>query len=135
MSRSIVPQLLACGVTVLVLGAIFMAFAIVGTPQDARRRKADAQRVDHLTKIAESVSQSELTLTDPTTHRPYEYRKIDANTFELCATFETDTIVNRSADESGYNYYDSGNTFRKHHAGRQCFVLPFKRVDSPTSNR
>jgi hypothetical protein len=63
---------------------------------------------------------------DPATNEPYEFRPIDATSFEVCATFD---LASREAERPdtrsySYNYRDGGRSFNAiHGAGRHCFTL------------
>jgi len=143
-----IPTALGLFAILLAAGSIFAGFTIVGSPAEARRRKADQQRVNDLSAIAKTLRDmagkgsdpkklSDIHIEswrggnarqDPETRQPYEYRRIDHLNFELCATFETDTISNPSSYdvEDTYSWYQAEDVFKKHRRGRNCFKLSVK---------
>lgn len=131
---------LAC---LAVVGAIVAGLILVGSPAQARREKADLDRVSDLEALTHGVRQFYLDrkelpatldlaytrsnkmaddLLDPETRAPYDYRVIDKDHFELCADFQTDQS---KATKPGY-YSDEVLPFWKHQSGRQCFALEAK---------
>ncbi len=96
-------------VGVLILVSIVAGFFIVGTPQQARLRRFDAQKVSDLQSIQYQVvtywqakQQLPTTLadvsdpisgftvpTDPQTKQQYEYQPTGALSFQLCAQFNS----------------------------------------------
>ncbi|MFA7309280.1 MAG: DUF5671 domain-containing protein [Candidatus Paceibacterota bacterium] len=95
------------GVAVLVVFTIVAGFFIVGTPQQMRHLKQDAQRVQDLQnlqwqvvsywqqkqKLPTTLEQLNDPITnyivpvDPQTRESYEYKSTGALAFQLCATF------------------------------------------------
>jgi len=94
-------------VGVLVLFTIIAGFFIIGTPQEIRAKKQDAQRVSNLITIQwqvvnywqqkqklpttladlnDPITNNQIPL-DPQTKQPYEYTTTGARSFQLCATF------------------------------------------------
>ena len=66
------------------------------------------------------------TLTDPTTNGKYEYKIVEDNKYELCATFRTDNTTDTHEDIS-YSYKDRW----PHASGHQCLSQNVKsRVES-----
>ena len=116
-----------------IAGAVIGGFAIVGSPAAQRERRMDERRGDDLTDIELAVvsyrqdhdrvpaSIDDLggagRARDPLTSQPYEYRALDDNRFELCATFQ----------QPANDRYASW----RHDAGRQCFVRTAGRKDAP----
>lgn len=107
------------GTAVLAIVAIISGFFIVGTPQEARQARYDAERVSALQNIqnrvtdywqAKRVLPADLSVlenalqygplpTDPDTGARYVYKITGAQSFELCATFST------KGGTSQYNEY------------------------------
>lgn len=100
------------GVAVLAIVTIVSGFFIVGTPQQARLARFDAQKVSDLQTIQsqviyywqakqalpQSLSNLENTLTfgpmlpvDAQTGAPYSYKVTGALSFQLCATFNAES--------------------------------------------
>lgn len=125
-------------VGVLVLAAIAAGFFIVGTPQDVRRLKQDAARVQDLQNIQwqvvnywqqkgalpESIAalkdpiSPSVIPSDPKTDQAYGYEKTGAMSFRLCADFERESmgeegLVTRPLGNENENW--------QHGSGRQCF--------------
>lgn len=127
-------------VGVLVLVTILAGFFIVGTPQQIRRMKQDAIRVQDLQSIQWQVldfwqQRERIPMTleemkdpisnnvipvDPRTGKTYEYKKTGDMSFELCATFadEGGTIpaIERYSEPAGL-LEDNW----QHEAGNVCF--------------
>jgi hypothetical protein len=123
--------LLAMAVSAVVLIAIVAGFMASGTPGEARQRRLDQTRVEDLQAIERSVDQYHrefgalpasldemksrlslgISLVDPETGAPYEYRPLEGREFELCATY---AYASEDDDRSGY--VESW----RHPAGRHC---------------
>ena len=64
-------------------------------------------------------------LKDTRTQEPYEFRATATSTYELCASFETDSdaelarSVSRPPDVQGQDFW-------KHPIGRKCYTLPVR---------
>ncbi len=122
-------------VLVIVVGAaVASGIVIIGSPSEERTRRLDTRRVEDLQRIAGAVevyhqrhqrvpeSLEELSkepglssiARDPVTGRPYAYRIFNANSYELCGSFDRETADLRSAN------------FWSHGSGTQCFTLNIK---------
>lgn len=124
---------------VLVIVTVAAGFFIVGTPNQARQMRIDQERVDHLASIQSEIPQylarkqklpeklddlndplSYFTVpTDPVTNTQYEYRVIDAKTFELCATF---SLPSKDTSPETRSIYGGLEQNWQHGAGRTCFT-------------
>ena len=129
---------------ILVIGVIIAGFYLAGSPQQARMERFDQTRIQNLESIANNIYSYSLkeidptkrhvpqnlkvfeertqmyhfgSLNDPETNQPYEYRVLNVNTYELCATFSTS---NREKVK-GNDYYSQQETFWVHDPGRTCF--------------
>jgi len=136
--------LFAAAATLAVCTFAAIGFWSLGSPGKQRELAADRRRVEDLQTIARSLNAShrlsgsaanrELPstlhdlppawrtdpsrLTDPATKAPYEYRRLSSSTYELCASFATES----SSDEDGYE--PGGRySFWRHPKGRHCFLL------------
>ncbi len=145
------PKLMAWITSLIVLAAIVGGFFIVGTPGQQRAKRFDQQRINDLQNIQGQLfnywiqkeklpeETTELSLNqlsgfvlpkDPETGKDYEYHKLTAFSFQLCATFVTE-------DQNGGQLYhgyskpvlltppirkipDQFNLW-SHHQGRTCF--------------
>lgn len=135
------------GVGVLAVVTIIAGFFIVGTPQEARRARFDAERVTNLQDIqyrvinywqakqalpttlgdlANTLSYGPLP-TDPETKAGYIYRVTGATSFQLCAIF---TTVSHNQDQDGEVHisepvvpsaYGVKETTWQHGIGTVCF--------------
>lgn len=124
------------GALVITIGSLIFSFFFVESPVEARARRHDTIVLDHFTQIdsalntyftkknnlpdslaalAEEVTYINVTLLkDPQSGADYEYKKIDTETYQLCANFQTD---NRNAqNQAMYVYSDRW----PHQAGYQC---------------
>ena len=128
MTRFTVGRVLIVTASAVVVLAVIVALRFVGSPADERIRQTDRRRVEDLQAIGYAqqrywVQYSQLapsldllgaeggpplSLQDPVTGTPYEYRVVDATTYELCARFDR-------------NSTDSMDAVWRHGAGRQCF--------------
>jgi hypothetical protein len=117
----------AGGASLLVLIALVVGFGGIGSPAQARVAAADAKRVEDLQAIAGAVhaqtttkapvSLTEVTLgddvqRDPITHVPYQYERLGAGSYRLCATFSLD---NRSDDHPPLHW--------RHGSGAWCYTI------------
>jgi hypothetical protein len=127
-------------VTIAVVAAIALGIILIGSPAEERVRQLDGRRVQDLAGIARTAdlywtrngrlpasleeladeAGASVTVGDPATGARYEYRAIDARTYELCAQFETD---------SAQLGRPGGADFWSHGAGRQCFRREAQKVD------
>ncbi len=119
-------------VSLVVIVASFVgAFFLVDSPVTARAKAYDQTRINNLQELSYAInnyytqnqalpetldvlenSQFFVTTTDPQTNEPYEYILAGAESFELCANFET------------ANTSDTKNTYPgqlKYDIGRNCF--------------
>jgi hypothetical protein len=115
----------------IVAAAVIGGLMLVGPPAAERARRIDARRVDDLSAISRAVdvyherqrrmpaalgdlaatSGPTVATTDPSSGLPYEYRVLEGNRYEICATFSDASEQRRYTD------------FWAHGAGRQCFQL------------
>jgi hypothetical protein len=65
---------------------------------------------------------SRLSLTDPVTNAPYEYRPTGGTQYELCAIFSLDNTAEQSIQPQFGRFYS-------HPAGKQCFPGNAVRAD------
>lgn len=117
---------------VVVVGVVAAAFAVLGTHGNARAEALDRKRVFDLGLIAQRLHDDygsagqplplELpdSRRDPVSGKPYEYRRLDAARYVLCADFE------RSAGPASEGSNQIG-TFWHHSAGRYCCRLDARR--------
>lgn len=94
--------------SLVVVVAVVTAFFLMGSPAEQRLKKFDARRVSDLQRTKQAVdyyyrSKKELpkdidavtktwaqvAKTDPQTEKPYGYRIVDEDSYELCAEFST----------------------------------------------
>ena len=124
--------------TVVVVAAVAVGIGILGSPADERVRQLDQRRVEDLERIARAVDvfssrrqqlpsvvedlreTGVLVPNDPISGVPYEYRRLDDKTFELCAQFE------RPSSEPGRPAIEG---FWSHGIGRQCFRHEVRNVN------
>ena len=131
-ARNTLARPLAIALVGLSVFAVAAAIYVTGSPMQQRRERIDERRVEALMTLAreahahararngrlpaslDALERPGLRLErrDPVTGTPYEYRVLDAKTFELCATFESDTAQRSPRGvESQW----------AHGVGRQCF--------------
>jgi hypothetical protein len=128
-------------VAVVVAGLIW-AFVTIGTPGHARLAALDRIRISNLYEIALAMHDRLSTsdglppalptdlkpsdfgtvgargnfASDPESGAPYEYRRIDRNRYQLCATFALSYRPARSADRGW-----------KHSSGHTCFKFDVRK--------
>lgn len=126
-------------VTVLVLVFIGYGIVLTGTPGQQRALQFDQRRVSDLQQISYSIdsywqnngklpaSFDDLknqqyyyiqSVTDPKTEVAYEYRAMVDRSYELCATFETDSSQNARRLKTQVPYSEQS---WDHAIGRVCF--------------
>ncbi len=138
---------------VLVTLALGTGLYIAGSPTQARKQKTDSIRAQDLWQISQGVEAfrnsslgrlpndlSELeqqvgksptyyylsNTKDPITKSAYEYHVTNAseNKYELCATFETQSVSSTQFSQGRYPIYPAADTyFSQHNLGRTCFQL------------
>jgi hypothetical protein len=133
------PQVVGGLLTVVVIAAVAIGMLFLGSPADARVRLLDERRVQDLASIARAVDlfwtrQARLPSSlhelrsepggnvrsnDPSTNNLYEYRSLQAQTYELCAQFERDSLQPDQA---------TGDGFWSHGTGRQCFRREARKI-------
>lgn len=135
-------RVIGVAVGIMVLLSIVMGFFIVGSPWQARQYRVDEQRVSDLQNIqwqivsfwqqkqklptelrelTDSISGWNVPI-DPQTGAAYAYRTTGTNSFELCATFATESD-SRAAGVSKpipADYSTISDNWQ-HAAGEKCF--------------
>lgn len=129
---------LALGASAVMLAAVVAGLWINGSPADHRDRRVDEVRVADLRalevvvgnyhgregrlpstleqmvqRLADDAPRS---LKDPEDGQPYGFRALDANRFELCATFR------QASDQAADAVRLGGIRPWQHGAGRHCFI-------------
>ncbi|MES2315734.1 MAG: DUF5671 domain-containing protein [Patescibacteria group bacterium] len=122
---------------VIAIAAIVWGFAVLGSPRSQRLMKYDEQKVNDLTNIKGSLesyyathgslpaSLQEATASDyyvpavdPQSNLPYEYTKTGAQTYDVCAEFNTATPP---ATKPNIYMRPIGYESWTHPAGHYCF--------------
>jgi hypothetical protein len=140
------PRLLAALVSAVVLSLVVAGFVAAGSPQNARMKRLDAQRIEHLQQISSAIDSywhrrdelpgalADLTternlylqsIRDPESGSEYEYRALGATTYELCATFSAESDPNAALQPDR-----GGGEFWRHGAGRTCWPLEIEQHDA-----
>ena len=124
--------------------AIVAGFWLLGSPGQQRLRSLDSERINDLTQIASELAYTvdnpggskpapplpeqfpdsvttRTDLTDPVTREPYEYRRLSDSSYELCATFATDSKAQDNTQPTGLS--PSINARWSHPVGRHCFEI------------
>ena len=150
-------------VGIIIAISIILGFSVLGSPQTQRLIRYDNQKVSDLNEIQwqvisywqmngtipvslsdiKSSQQYVIIPTDPQSKTTYEYRKMDAMTFELCSEFNKENMANQN--QYGYEVAPVGVGFGKmdviqnnnwnHKAGRQCFSRVIDPIAYPTQVR
>jgi hypothetical protein len=127
--------LFVAGATIAVVAVIVVGLILNGPPAEVRRQRLDEQRIAHLTAISHAVDtvwRADRRLPesldvlgrdarfryvrprDPVTGEAYEYRVTGAQSYELCANFDTTGTSTDSAPDV---------PFWNHGPGRHCFAF------------
>lgn len=128
--RSNVSAVAMTAVIVLAIAAVVGGIMIIDSPQEARAKRNDQQRVNDLSNLNSYVasqyqntsvlpaSLGDYVMTDPSSDQPYEYRVLGVTEYELCATFESavESARNEASYRAGYE------PWYRHGQGRQCFT-------------
>jgi hypothetical protein len=138
-------RLLLAAATLAVAAAVIGGALLLGSPAEQRRLRLDTARTSDLERLQRLIERfakdhRELPDTlsalgthsgydagyaDPESGAPYEYRRVSASAFQLCATFATDSARDKEAFDQPV--WVSGDDW-EHGAGRHCFerhiVLP-----------
>jgi hypothetical protein len=121
----------------IVVAAVIAGIVVLGSPATERLRRLDGARVADLQTLDRLVTGFARThgsvpadietlirepgysvpRSDPESRVPYEYRRLSAGSFQLCATFNTDS-ANQATQR---DYAMSFNAAWAHGRGRQCF--------------
>ncbi len=140
-AKSVVPKKTAIATSIVVVLTIVLGFLLVGSPAQQRKVRFDEQRVQDLSTIQGEITRyystkqalpsalSDLTDSisgfvapvDPTTNAAFEYSVLSPLQFQLCATFEADSVGNQTDWTRPYGVYSPYNENWMHDAGRQCF--------------
>ena len=121
--RNMRPLLLPALMIAVVVGTVIGALILMGSPAQERRHGIDSIRVQDLQQITGAINtfydrnkrlpktlaqlngiDPRLRITDAETKQPYTYRALDQEEYELCATFETDTLRVRDSATPGDEY-------------------------------
>lgn len=136
-------KIFAWGSSSLILIVIIIGFFIMGTPAQQRAKRFDEQRVQDLQVLQseiinywqvkgylpENLAALKNSVTgftapvDPATNQPYEYEIKNDLTFNLCATFasdSTDTYMDSKMTRPRFDYYGYEANW-DHGGGRTCF--------------
>lgn len=126
--------------TFIVVGSIIIGFSVLGTPHTQRMYKYDSQKVSDLSNIKsavesyysvnnslpENLTQMKdggnyyyFTDIDSQSGKAYEYKKLSALQYEICAEFNKETEKNTSS----VNSYEYMGYSWEHPAGRHCFEI------------
>jgi hypothetical protein len=138
---------------VLVLGSILWGFSIIGSPRTQRLIRMDQEKISNLQEIQSQIlnywttkemvpeSLDELNdqfsgyvaPRDPQHDQPYEYRKVSAISFELCADFNR-ASTGQERSQAMYPVFDNAETWN-HEEGRTCFTRTIDPTRYPTARK
>lgn len=134
-TKTMIARNTAWGVSLFILASIVLGFFFVGSPAQQRLVRLDDQRVSDLSIIQNEITNFYIKKeklptsledlagplinftapTDPITKEAYTYTIKGELTFELCATFATNSI-----DTPDRSYYYSNENW-SHKSGNTCF--------------
>jgi len=127
--------------SVIAIGAFVAGLTLIDSPQVARWRRLDEHRISDLQNLARSIQSYrnvnnrlpekleqlnilEREWKDPETGQPYEYKARSADSYDLCAVF--DTTPKDDERYPFYNYSECSMPSRKYTQGRYCFTVSAK---------
>ncbi|MCX6792796.1 MAG: DUF5671 domain-containing protein [Candidatus Falkowbacteria bacterium] len=135
-AKDVVVRIFLIATLVLTIGSLIGSFFFVETPNQARARKHDEQVLSQFTELdgafntyytkynklpdnlaaglSETPYLSADKYKDPSSNKPYEYKKTGNDSYELCADFQTDNKDVK--DQATYVYADRW----PHGTGYQC---------------
>lgn len=147
--------------TFIVVAAVALGLYVGGSPSMARRMRLDEQRSNDLQQIMSAIEQyyngnqrlmlpknlDDLrrepnvyisSVVDPKTKQAYTYRLTGAETYVLCAYFETETPTNSAVYKRPMPVYTSVSISPAssanpalHHPGENCFEMKVQTWPSP----
>src|SRR3989338_6320887 len=125
-------KILAISVAVIILISIILGFGILGSPQNQRLLRLDNQKISDLQGIQWQVinywqMNGMIPESMPSLPIDIEYKKTNQMTFELCAQFNRESVVEQDprAIDIGYPMKESlmQNNDWSHKAGYYCTTL------------
>ncbi len=151
MTRTLGLKIFVGVVSVVVVATAITGLIVAGSPLQERLRRLDAQRTSDLQSITYAMDQYWIVqrqlpkdlpellrsrdvyvqnTSDPETGGPYDYRIVDGDTYELCATFQTDVRTKDKFGRTTEPYpYGRQNEFWDHEIGRTCYEIDIHKVD------
>jgi hypothetical protein len=132
--KSSLGKTIVVATTILVVASIIAGVILVGSPSEGRFQQLDSGRISDLREIMAATDsywdrnerlptsldelaedpRTQVNTIDPGSAQSYEYRALDENSYELCATFDRESL--EPARRSSADFW-------RHWAGRQCFEL------------
>ena len=133
--------------TLMVVAAVVAGIAVLGSPAAERRARLDAARLadlrtierltasysrvhralpDSLEALAREPGYS-VPANDPDSRAPYVYKRLTAESFQLCAVFDTDSATRPEGDPYGSAF----NAEWMHGQGLHCFERHVKLPEQP----
>lgn len=131
---------ISSGVFASIIGIVtiitaLISLSVIDSPSQARLKALDSERIADLNYLSSNITMYntqnsnlptklddipylDYRTKDVVNGQPYEYKKIDATTYELCAVF--DTVWDDKTDTS--NLCCNAESFRHHDKGRYCFT-------------
>ena len=133
MKPSLGKTMLAAATT-LVVGSIIAGVILVGSPSEGRFQRLDSGRIEDFKQIMAATdsywdrnerlptsldelaedARTQVNMVDPGSAQSYEHRALDEDTYELCTTFDRESL--ESARRSSADFW-------RHGVGRQCFEV------------
>ena len=140
-AKSNLPKIFAWAASAILLAVFVTTFVVVGTPAELRAKRLDDQRVSHLMQIQSEIFnyystkktlppniealRSDVTgfipPADPETKQPYEYSATGTLSFQVCATFKTESKATQPGIREFAVVYGPTTENWAHGIGRVCF--------------
>jgi len=128
----------------VVLVSIVLGFSVLGSPQTQRLVRQDNQKITDLQNLQYQVInywQQNASLPDsmPTIASAYQYKKVSAKSFQLCADFNRESAVRMYQNSTPTIYPEKAGMMTNddwtHSSGNQCFSRTLDSVAYPIYNR
>jgi hypothetical protein len=141
-----VGRLLAIVASIVMFAAVLGGFHVLGSPAHQRDLRLDTRRVQNLTALSMAIRNVWMTnhtlpadldaidtpirrTVDPVTGKPYGYRRLSDETYNLCAEFAAASEDSQSALAT--SYYLQNLPGWKHPAGLYCYTFNIKQPAMP----
>lgn len=141
----------AIGVGLVIIVSIILGFSVLGSPMNQRLYRYDNQKVSDLQTMQYDLINNwqvygvlpdtlDRVFTDPQSNTPYTYKKTGEISFELCAEFNKESMMDPNQPRMmGSTYPEKIGMYQnenwEHPMGRHCFPRTIDPIFYPTNVR